>query len=80
MFELVGEKLQTEVLKEIPINDIWGVGYNSVRKLKALGITNGYQLKNLDRRWARKLLTVVGARIVEELSGKVCLPLELVPQ
>jgi DNA polymerase V len=79
VFELADEKLQTEVLKETPISDIWGIGYNSVRKLKELGIKDAFQLKHLDRRWARKLLSVVGARIVEELNGKICLPLELVP-
>lgn len=79
VFELSNEKAINEVLTETAINDIWGIGYNSAKKLKALGITNGFQLKNLDRRWARKLLSVVGARIVEELNGKICLPLELVP-
>jgi DNA polymerase V len=79
VFELIDERLQTEVLKEIPISEIWGIGYNSTKKLNALGIKNAFELKNLDRRWARKLLSVVGARIVEELNGKVCLPLELTP-
>lgn len=79
VFELSDEKLINEVLKVTPINDIWGIGYNSSKKLKMLGIANAFQLKNLDRRHARKLLTVVGARIVEELNGKICLPLELIP-
>lgn len=79
VFELSNEKLINHVLTETSINDVWGIGYNSAKKLKALGIINAFQLKNLDRRWARKLLSVVGARIVEELNGKICLPLELVP-
>lgn len=80
VFELSDEKLINEVLTETPVNDIWGIGYNSTKKLCALGIKNGFQLKNLDRRWARKLLSVVGARIVEELNSEICLPLELTPQ
>ncbi len=79
VFELSDEDQIKNVLSETPINDVWGIGYNSARKLKALGIANAFQLRNLDRRWARKLLSVVGARIVGELNGKVCLPLELVP-
>ncbi len=79
VFELIDEKLQAQVLKETPITEIWGIGHNSAKKLNALGIKNAFELKNLDRRWARKLLSVVGARIVEELNGKVCLPLELTP-
>jgi DNA polymerase V len=77
--ELGDERSINEILNEIPVNDIWGIGYNSAKKLAALGIKNAFQLKNLDRRHARKLLTVVGARIVEELSGATCLPLELLP-
>lgn len=79
VFELSDEKLINEILTETPINDVWGIGYNSAKKLNALGIKNSFQLKTLDRRWARKLLSVVGARIVEELNGNVCLPLELAP-
>lgn len=79
VFELTDENLQTQILKETPIGDVWGIGYNSAKKLAAIGITDAFQLKNLDRRWARKLLSVVGARIVEELNGAICLPLELAP-
>ncbi len=79
VFELANEAQTNEVLREIAIKDIWGIGYNSAKKLNTLGINNGFHLKNLDRRWARKMLSVVGARIVEELNGKICLPLELVP-
>jgi len=79
VFQMIDEKLRDEVLREMPVKDIWGIGYNSAKKLNALGIFNALQLKNLDRRHARKLLSVVGARIVEELNGKICLPLELAP-
>jgi DNA polymerase V len=79
VFNLINENEKDEVLKKTSVIDVWGIGYNSAKKLTALGINNAFELKNLDRRWARKLLSVVGARIVEELNGKVCLPLELVP-
>ena len=77
---LTDEKVQNDVLAQMSVIDVWGIGYNSAKKLHALGVMNALQLKNMDRRWARRLLTVVGARIVEELNGKVCLSLELVPQ
>ena len=35
------------------------------------------QLRDVDLRWARKMLSVVGARIVMELRGVQCLPLDL---
>jgi DNA polymerase V len=79
VFEMTDESLIDAVLKEMPVGDVWGIGYRSALKLRNLGIDNAYKLKLLDRRHARKLLTVTGARIVEELSGAACLPLELIP-
>ncbi len=79
IFSLMDESMQAEILAQLPISDIWGIGYNSTKKLKSHGIENALQLKEFDRCYARKLLTVVGARIVEELNGKTCLPLELAP-
>lgn len=79
VFELSDKTLIDKILKETDLKDVWGIGYRSQIKLKAIGIENAFDLKNLDRRHARKLLTVTGARLVEELNGKECLPLELVP-
>ncbi len=79
VFELSEKDGIDGILKETDLKEIWGIGYASVQKLKAIGIENAFDLKNLDRRHARKLLTVTGARIVEELNGRRCLPLDLVP-
>lgn len=79
VFEMTDKRLIDEVLAETSVEDVWGIGYQSMKKLKEIGIENAFQLKNLDRRWARKLLTVTGARITEELRETACLPLELVP-
>lgn len=79
VFEMTDEFLIDTILKEMPVGDVWGIGYRSALKLRNLGIDNAYKLKLFDRRYARRLLTVTGARIVEELSGAECLPLELAP-
>ena len=79
VFEMADEAIQNEVLDQMPVADIWGVGERSTAKLKKLGITTALDLKRFDRRHARRLLTVTGARTVEELRGKSCLPLELCP-
>jgi DNA polymerase V len=48
--------------------------------LKRAGIDTARKLRDADRRWVRQRMTVVGARIVEELRGVGCLPLERCPQ
>jgi DNA polymerase V len=40
------------------------------------GITTAKELKYADEKWIRKYLTVTGARIVLELRGISCIPLE----
>lgn len=70
---------QTAVLEETPVEDVWGVGPAYSKLLKEAGITTARKLRDADRRWIRKMMTVVGARIVEELRGTRCLPLEQCP-
>ncbi len=63
-------------LKQTNVEDVWGIGRKSVIKLKENNILTAWQLRESDNRFIRKLLTVVGARIVLELRGIKCLPLE----
>jgi DNA polymerase V len=62
----------------IPPGEIWGVGASTLRKLEALGCDSVADVRDLDPRAARKLLTVVGERLVYELRGIPCLDLETV--
>jgi DNA polymerase V len=71
---------QTAALEVTAVEDVWGIGLAYSKLLKAAGITNARKLRDADRRWIRKRMTVVGARIVEELRGVRCLPLEQCPQ
>jgi DNA polymerase V len=70
---------QTAALEETAVEDVWGVGPAYSKLLKTAGITTACKLRNADRRWIRKRMTVVGARIVEELRGVRCLPIEQCP-
>lgn len=56
-----------------------GVGPGYSKRLKAAGITTARKLRDADRPWIGQRMTVVGARIVEELRGISCLPLEQCP-
>jgi DNA polymerase V len=61
------------------VERVWGIGRQYRKLLNSRGITNARQLRDVDVRWARQALTVVGARIVEELRGNSCLPIESCP-
>jgi DNA polymerase V len=67
-------------LEKIAIEEVWGIGRNYAKLLNSRGIENALQFANADRRWVRRALTVVGARIHAELNGISCLPLEAAPR
>jgi DNA polymerase V len=64
-------------LARVPVEEVWGVGPASVRKLQATGVESAADLRDIDPRPIRKALTVVGERIIYELRGVPCLSLEL---
>jgi DNA polymerase V len=66
-------------LCRISVAEVWGIGRASLAKLIGLGVDTVADLRDLDPRPVRKALTVVGERIIYELRGLACLPLELMP-
>ncbi|HYX49178.1 MAG TPA: DUF4113 domain-containing protein, partial [Ktedonobacteraceae bacterium] len=61
----------------VAIEDVWGIGHRYASFLRSYGIVTAKQLKDADERWIRKYLTVTGERIVLELRGISCIPLEV---
>lgn len=68
------------LLPTIAVEEVWGVGRRSAEKLGMLDIRTVADLRDMDPRHARQVLTVVGERIVHELRGVSCMPLDLVAQ
>jgi DNA polymerase V len=66
-------------LAQTPIEDIWGIGPGYTRRLHAHEIRTALQLRQVNDRWVRQGLGIVGLRLVWELRGISCLPLALCP-
>jgi DNA polymerase V len=66
-----------EMLARVAIEDVWGIGPKYARFLHNHGIVTAKELKYADEKWIRRYLTVTGARIVLELRGISCVPLEV---
>lgn len=62
-------------LKNFPIENIWGIGRQSAQKLYSHKIRTAHDLKISNTEFIRKLLSIVGVRLVEELRGNPCLDL-----
>lgn len=68
---------QMEALKKTPVEDIWGVGSASAKKLSLCHINTGWDLRNMSEEWASKNLGgVVGVRLIKELRGQPCIPMK----
>ncbi len=66
-----------ELLAQVEIEDVWGIGRKYALFLSNYGITTAKALKDADEKWVRRYLTVTGERIVLELRGISCIPLEV---
>ncbi|MCC5832327.1 MAG: Y-family DNA polymerase [Chlamydiales bacterium] len=67
------------ILEEMPVGDIWGIGRRLAQFLSKRGVHTAAQLRDKEEAWVRKNLTVVGLRLVWELRGISCLPLDQAP-
>ncbi len=76
---LVASPHLEQALERVAIQDVWGIGPNYARLLRTHGVTNALELRAVDDRWMRRRTSVTGQRIVLELRGTSCLPLELCP-
>ena len=79
VFDLTACQDRDGLLAETAVEDIWGIGPNYARLLTQHGIQTALDLRGVDDHWIRKRMGVVGARIVQELRGVPCLPLEECP-
>jgi len=66
------------LLRNIEVEDIWGISKKWGARLRSIGISTGLQLQRSDPRRVRQCISIVGERIVRELNGVSCLPLESV--
>jgi len=66
-----------EMLARVAVEDVWGIGPKYARFLCNHGIVTAKELKYADEKWIRRYLTVTGARIVLELRGIACMPVEV---
>jgi DNA polymerase V len=73
---LIEEDSRETILRELPVEEIWGIGRQISQFLHFHGIETAWQLCQVDDDWLRKNLTVTGLRTAWELRGIPCLLLE----
>ena len=76
VFDIRKESICDEIIKEMPVEDIWGISTNWGKRLRLIGVSTVFELKKSNPGFIRKHLGVVMERIVYELNGVSCLGLE----
>ena len=66
-------------LKNLKVENIWGVGSRLKKILNSFGIKNALELRSQNELWVQKYMTIVGRRLQLELKGIICYQLETNP-
>lgn len=65
-----------KVLRNTPIEDVWGIGRKYSKMLQGVGIRTAYDFTERPSEWVRQKMSIVGLRTWSELRGVPCLDLE----
>ena len=76
--ELLTDDLRGRLLHNLPIEDIWGINKRLGIRLRSHGISTASQLRDAEESLVKQVMGVVGVRIMYELRGLSCLPLEAI--
>ena len=65
-----------KVLRRFPVDDVWGIGRRSFRKLESMGIRTAWDYAQLPESTVRMLFHLPGFRTWKELRGEPCIGFE----
>ncbi len=67
-----------EILSQVNVGDVWGIGSKYDKWLRDRGITTALNLKYADESLIRAKMGIVGVKLQMELKGESCLAMELI--
>ncbi|MEM7046835.1 MAG: Y-family DNA polymerase [Pseudomonadota bacterium] len=73
VYDLCDPAEQADILKDLSVGKVWGVGRKMSTALMATGIMTAGQLRAIDPHFIRREYGVRGERIVRELRGMTCI-------
>jgi len=76
VLNLTNHPRMDDFLASVDVGDVWGVGWQYTKMLKAHGINTALDLKNAPDGFIRKHMTVQGLRTVWELRETSCIELD----
>lgn len=74
VYTVTDERTRECLLKGLPVEDIWGVGWRTAPKLHDQGISTAWQLVSASDGWLHQRFNTTGMNTIEELRGNVRIP------
>jgi DNA polymerase V len=69
VFNLQEYANKDEILAQVPIEDVWGIGRSYAPKFRAMGVHHAADLRRMSETALRRTMHIHGARILRELNG-----------
>ncbi len=79
VLDLTETTYHNQALSSVEVADVWGIGRRYSEFLLKNGITNAKQLRDTDINFIQQKMGIEGVRLVNELKGISCYPLEATP-
>jgi DNA polymerase V len=79
VLDFISHPGKDELLSQFPVGEIWGVGEKYEEFFRRSNILSALDLKNADENRMKEHLGVMGQRLVLELRGTVCYPINQNP-
>ena len=79
VYALTEQQQIENVLKELPVSKLWGVGNRHLRMLNSYGINTAYDFIQLNEDWVLEKMTIMGLRMQRELKGDSCFGIDAYP-
>ena len=69
-----------KALTLFPVEDVWGIGRQTARRLDYLGIHTAAQFADKKESWVRSRFNITTVRTWKELNGESCISIDELPQ
>ncbi|HPE65934.1 MAG TPA: Y-family DNA polymerase, partial [Synergistales bacterium] len=76
VFALLPGEAWDDILRDVPVEDVWGIGRQWSDFLRRRGVSTALRLRDTPDDWLEKYLGVRGLRTAWELRGIRCFPIE----
>ncbi len=76
VLDLSDNNRRKKLMQLVPVNEVWGIGRQTTKRLQLMGINTAYELSIQAVESIQAQFTIVIARVVMELNGIACLSLD----